>query len=27
LQAAGFARVHERRTGLPMVTRLLVASI
>ena len=27
LRAAGFARVHERRTGLPMVTRLLVASI
>ena len=27
LRAAGFARVRERRTGLPMVTRLLVATI
>jgi demethylspheroidene O-methyltransferase len=27
LRAAGFGRVHERRTGLPMVTRLLVATI
>jgi demethylspheroidene O-methyltransferase len=26
LRAAGFARVRERRTGLPMVTRLLVAT-
>ena len=26
LQAAGFARVVERRTGVPMVTRLLVAT-
>jgi hypothetical protein len=26
LQAAGFSRVVERRTGVPMVTRLLVAT-